>query len=86
MREATKEYQREEDLVADFIEERCTIDSEARVSAKEIYSNFTSWYEETISKKIPSQKWLGKELRKKFETVKTDGRITYSGINISNKC
>ena len=80
--EATEQYRRDEDIIADFIDERCVVEPGAVGFSSEIYSAFAEWYESNLGKRVPSQNWLGKQLHKTYEKTKRDGRIAYFGIAV----
>jgi len=82
--DATGEYRRNEDMLADFIDECCIIDKGYRVKAADIYDVFKPWFERNYSKKIPSQKRFGTLLSKKFDKVK-DGIYYYLGLAITEQ-
>jgi putative DNA primase/helicase len=81
VREATAGYRRDEDMLADFIDECCLTDSESRVTATALYNAFTTWFETNYGKRIPSQKRFGSLMAKKFERRK-DGIYFYYGITL----
>jgi putative DNA primase/helicase len=78
--EATEQYRRNEDLLADFVDECCEIEPGAQTKASELYSRFTEWYLENVGKKIPSNAWFGKSISLKFEKNKINGCIHYHGV------
>lgn len=82
VREQTEQYRRDEDLLSDFIEDRCIIEPGAAGGSSEIYAEFESWYQQSVGVKVPTQRWLGKQLRRRFERVKRDGRMVYLGITV----
>lgn len=81
VREATAEYRRDEDILADFIEECCFMDITATVQASHIYDAFKEWFEENVSKRIISQKKFGKMMTKRFRREKK-GTYTYFGLGL----
>lgn len=82
IREATAEYRREEDILADFIDEVCQLDPESEVYATELFDAFKEWYDNNVSKRtIPSQKRFGMAMtRKGFNREKVAGVYKYYGI------
>jgi putative DNA primase/helicase len=40
---ATAEYRREMDVIGDFLDERCTVNSSMRVSAAALYAEYRKW-------------------------------------------
>jgi len=81
---ATAEYRRAEDDLADFIEEKCLVNSEFTVTAKAIYTAFKEWYQVNISDKTPTQKRFGDALGRRFEKDQNGpGKtVRYLGIGL----
>jgi putative DNA primase/helicase len=82
VREASDKYRRNEDILADFIDECCLLDPGATCAAAILYNRFTGWYHENIGKAEPSGTWFGKQLGNKFEKSKSTGRNVYHGITV----
>ncbi len=80
--EATAQYRRDEDLLADFIEDKCMIKEQVKTRSSELFDAFVPWYEENISKKGITQKKFSTILTRRFEKVKTNGVIYYVGIEL----
>jgi putative DNA primase/helicase len=80
--EATKQYRRDEDILADFLEECCVMDLKAKVRARDIYDVFSRWYETNISKKGMAQRKFGAILGTRFEKRKVGGIYVYDGIGL----
>lgn len=78
---ATKEYHRDEDVLGDFIEEYCYLDSTVKVEASDIFDVFTEWWEKNVSKKPISQRRFGKMMSKRYDKVKS-GTYKYIGIDL----
>ena len=81
VREATAKYRREEDLMADFLEECCVQDKYAECKAAQLYGAFKTWWEENVSNKPLSQKKFGKIMRKRFKREK-HGTYIYYGVGL----
>jgi len=81
IKDATDEYRRDEDLLADFIEERCFVHKDAWVNATALYDNFLQWFEKNVSKRKFSQKNFGKLLKDRFEKEKK-GTVIYHGLRL----
>jgi len=79
---ATMEYQREGDLLGEFIEDRCVVDPYKTATSKELYDEYSEWYESNVSKKVPSQHFFGKRMKAKFTKRKSNGIIVYQGIGL----
>jgi putative DNA primase/helicase len=82
IKQATAEYRRDEDLLADFLDEFCFKSPGTRVGASDIYTAFRGWWEAHVSKRsIPSQKKFGRWMSRKFDRRK-DGTFYYLGVNL----
>ena len=81
--EATHNYQREEDMVGDFIDECLLLESGSSAKATAIYQLFVSWYGVTQGRKPPSQKWFGKQLTARFDKRKSHGVTMYYGFAVN---
>lgn len=79
VKQATDEYRREEDTLADWMDECCFVDPPATSGASQLYDSFKSWWEDNMSKKPPSQKTFGRMMQKRFHREKK-GTIIYYGI------
>lgn len=83
VREAVRRYYQEEDILQDWIDERCTLDRYAETPASKLYFNFSDWWVRVVSgnkKKVPSQHVFGRWLSKKFKREKK-GTYVYFGID-----
>jgi len=83
VKQATQEYKRDEDLLADFIDECCVTGPEYEVQATELYKEFATWWKEAIGRHCPSQKSFGALVGKKFEKAKRSGKYQYYGIALA---
>jgi len=82
VRDATEEYRRDEDLLADFLDECCHIADKTEVGASAIYDAFKEWMAENISKRsVISQKNFGKMMKGRFDKVKR-GTYFYKGLRL----
>ena len=82
IKEASKLYQRNEDMMADFVDECVAREQAARERAADLYACFVKWYHENIGPKEPSGTWFGKTIRAKFEKIKSNGVVYYVGCRI----
>ena len=82
--DATELYRKNEDLLADYIDECCHREPGAKEKASNLYGRFVSWYHANIGTKEPSGTWFGKQLSQKYEKSKTEGCVTYHGIMLSD--
>lgn len=82
--QATADYRRDQDILADFFEECCILSDNLSVGATSLYEAFQEWYGINISSRhVPAQKKFGNMLKKKnFEKKKKYGKYTYYGIGL----
>ena len=82
--QATADYRRDQDILADFFEECCILEENFSVGATSLYEAFQEWYSVNISSRhVPAQKKFGNMLKKKnFEKKKKHGKYTYYGIGL----
>lgn len=82
--EATELYRRNEDLLADFIDECCIREPGAKEKSSALYARFVDWYHDNVGKNEPSGTWFGKQLSQKYEKTKEVGCVTYHGIALDH--
>jgi len=83
VKDATAEYRKDEDLIAEFIEECFELGEDLFEGATEIYDRFVEWFEKNIgSKRIPKQKRFGHLMSRKFEKAKISGKYRYYGLKL----
>ena len=81
VKELTAAYQKEEDLLGNFLENCCILDPALSVGAIEIYNAFEEWFVANIAKRAPAQKTFGRWMTKKFD--KSRGKVTqYHGVGL----
>ncbi len=81
--EATAEYRRGEDTMADFIDARCELGPDLSVDATDLYNSFSEWWEEVMKTKfVPAQKKFGRIMKEKYESRKVGGKYRYYGIKL----
>jgi len=84
--DATAEYQRDSDSLADFIYERCTIEATAQAKASDLWKSYKTW---EASQGLSEKEMLGsknfyRKIGEKFKKVsKKQGKI-YLGIRLDN--
>jgi putative DNA primase/helicase len=86
---ATTEYRGQQDTLAAFIDENCTIQSDAKCRASKFRICFSAWAEQNGEKEPPSQRRLGQALTEymsargaPFQRMKNNG-VWYKGIALS---
>jgi putative DNA primase/helicase len=82
--EATAKYRMDEDMLGDWIEECCTKDPLAKEGAADLFHSFVEWYHTNQGKgdKLTGT-WFGKQLGKKFDKIKSNGRNMYVGLSLN---
>ncbi len=83
--QATEEYRKAEDVLADFIEECCFREDGAKGKGNELYQRYVTWYHENIGEKERTGTWFGKQLRQKFSKTKVNGCVVYHGIGLKDQ-
>lgn len=83
--EATAEYQRDEDLIQDFLDECCYIREGYQVGATDLYDVFTRWWLKFVGKRPLSQKRFGTQLTEKGFEKRKSGTTIYSGLAVNDR-
>lgn len=81
VKEAVADYQRDEDSIADFIDECCLVGPDYTVTAAGVYAAFEVWWKENVSNYIPKKKRFGQWFGKRFEREKV-GTVRYKGVGL----
>jgi len=82
VRDATAAYRRDEDLLADFLADRCIVDPMASVAAADLRAAYVDWAEK-VGEKPLSQKSLGGHLKEcGFEQVRTGTLRGWVGVRL----
>ncbi|MBN1662872.1 MAG: DNA primase [Deltaproteobacteria bacterium] len=79
---AREDYRRNEDVLADFIDECCLREDGAKCKANALYARYCAWYNDNVGTKPRSGTWFGKQLRLKFLKTKVNGCVIYHGIDL----
>lgn len=80
--EATHKYQRDEDLIGDFIDECCEKGEDFEEGSTDLYTAFEEWWKRSISKHPYKHKKWGRLMKAKFESIKTGGKYRYYGLRL----
>lgn len=84
VREAGEKYRREQDIIQDFIDERCITPDDSgtvKTTGNDLYSAFKDWFQEYHRSRVPSITWFGRRMSKKF-TKRKDGVVYYEGVAV----
>lgn len=86
VRAATAEYRSEMDVMAEYISDNCGTLSGDKVTAKVLYTDFSSWCEE-MGERAMSQRQFGLKLKERgFQPLKTTGGLrSWIGISVNSK-
>ena len=82
---ATKTYEESEDVVGQFIAERCELNSRAEEKAKDVYDAYVKWHESEGDGKPFSQKQFGTRLTARGIRKRKSGVYIYTGIRLCDQ-
>jgi putative DNA primase/helicase len=85
--EATSNYQRDEDFLGRFLENRCFLAPGEKVGATALHEAFKEWWlenEDKNEKSVPSMKRLGPVIAERFEKKKV-GTYHYFGLRLKTE-
>lgn len=82
VRAATASYRQDEDLLGQFISERCIQGEKATVKGSNLYAAYKAWAEEMGLRPL-SGTMFGKRMKDRFDSVK-HGVVSYLGIGLRN--
>lgn len=82
VREATSQYRAAEDVIGQWVGERCVITNESRIKSAEAYTDYESWCSKNGENKS-SKKSFGQYMSNRFEPKQSNGRV-YLGIGLKN--
>lgn len=84
LKEASKAYRNEMDVIEQFIEDECKRVDDAKVKANELYELYKRWANENGNYKM-SNKDFGIKMKEKFKYKKTNSGMFYFGLKIPSK-
>jgi putative DNA primase/helicase len=82
VRMATQEYRAENDILASFIDECCSLDGDFETTAKDLYAAYKEWAEINGYRPLNVTNF-GKKLKDKFDSYKSRKGIMYIGICVN---
>lgn len=82
VKNATLEYQQDEDLLGQFVDYFCVLKSGVKTQSSEIFDPFLKWFKKNVSSKGISQKKFGTMMKKRFDSTKIKGVVHYLGIEL----
>jgi P4 family phage/plasmid primase-like protien len=80
--EATTQFREKNDVPALFVADRCTIDPEARVKARELYQEYKFWCEDNGHRPQSSTRLADDWQRLGFERKRTKTGTYYQGVRV----
>lgn len=78
---ATEDYQREEDVIAQFIDECCVVNQPCETRSSVLYRAYLKWATSTGQRPM-SATALGKKMAARFQKVKREYGLAYLGIGL----
>ncbi|EGQ3351202.1 DNA primase [Staphylococcus pseudintermedius] len=84
IREQREEYRTEMDPIEMFLDECCELNPLEKINSSELYSAYSYWAKENHQYLMNNTKF-GKEMIKKFERKKYQGRKFYYGLNLTTE-
>ena len=78
---ATKEYQRNEDVIGQFIDESCVVRSDGQAQARPLYDWYKKWCEHNSYSPLGSRKF-GERMKERFERTEISGKRYYKGLEL----
>ena len=84
LKEASKAYRNEMDVIEHFIEDECKRVDDGRVKANELYSVYKNWANENNAYKM-SNKDFGQKMKEKFKSKRMNTGMYYLGLEKNSK-
>jgi len=78
---ATKEYQRDEDIMGHFIDVCCIIGDRKEIKAGQLYSAYKDWANEAGHRPVSLTKF-GRDIRERHDSYKNRSGVHYIGIGL----
>jgi len=83
---ATDEYRHENDPLAEFLDESCILDPDARCAASQLFTAYEAWCDRgrTTARERLGRKAFGSAMTKRFESRHTEVGKLYLGIGLTD--
>ena len=81
VKDATKEYRAEMDVISAFLGACCTLDPKGREKASDLYQAYDKWATENNEYVMPSRKF-GQEMGKRFRKIRPKNSFMYCGLTL----
>ena len=85
LKAVVKQYEKDNDLVLQFLEARCEKEEDAVIKAKELYQTYVQWAKSEGESKLGNRKFHSEMERHEDwydEKVKSHGQVVYRGIKL----
>ncbi len=82
--DATKEYQKDEDIIGHFFDDRCLLNPENHVRAGDIYKEYEEWCKNNGHKPMSGTRF-GVRMKERFKRERKGSSIVYYGIGLREK-
>ena len=69
-----------DEIVGQYIAERCNLDVPGRVSSTVLYTDFCDWHRKRHTGEIPDRKFFGRNMARCRPRLKSVGNVYYTGI------
>lgn len=82
--EATKDYRIENDVLAEFVYERCIEQSDGTIKASELYRAYVAWAETKSmnAKEVLTSTAFGRRMGDKYQRIRMKDGMYYNGISL----
>ena len=83
---ARAEYQRENDPIAEFLDEACHVDTKARCSASQLYGAYCAWCDrQNVGRNRLNNTKFGELMSRRFERKHTEAGRCYFGVELRRR-
>ncbi len=83
VRAATDPYRAESDALGAFIEERCTLNADARCTKKELYEQYSNWADESGMNALTKPRFSKKMTERGIKDNKSGGAHHWVGVGLA---
>jgi putative DNA primase/helicase len=79
---ATRQYRAEQDLLGDFLDDRCVVEPQASETAQRLYDVYRSWCEGAGEKPVTKKAFAAALRERGFESWRTNTERGYRGVRL----
>ncbi|MDF1578396.1 MAG: phage/plasmid primase, P4 family [Desulfobulbales bacterium] len=84
VKQATAQYRRDEDQIADFVAQCCVLDPNYQTGATALYEAFKIWWKDNVNPKPLSQRKFGDLMTMRFHKAQPKGTVVYYGVALQS--